>query len=66
MCGSDRHLPDAYLTAQQVASLTGFTEKALRTMRGRRIGPPYFKVGRHVRYRSDDVRRWIEAGGHAS
>lgn len=53
----------AYLTPKQVAYLTGFTEKALSAMRDRRTGPPYYKQGRSVRYRTDDVRSWIEAGG---
>lgn len=55
-----------YLTSQQVASLTGFSLKALEAMRYKRTGPPYFKVGPKVRYRADDVRAWVERGGRVS
>jgi len=52
-----------YLTANQVAQMTGFSPKGLENMRARRVGPPFIKVGTSVRYRADDVRAWIEAGG---
>ena len=51
-----------YLTPYQVAQMSGFTPKALETMRALRKGPPYFKVGRRVRYRASDIRAWIEGG----
>jgi len=51
-----------YLTAQQVAQMTGFSLKSLEAMRHKRNGPPYLKVGTRVRYRADDVRAWIEKG----
>jgi predicted DNA-binding transcriptional regulator AlpA len=52
-----------YLTAEQVAQLTGFSSKALEAFRSKRQGPLYLKVGHNVRYRADDVRAWVEAGG---
>lgn len=54
-----------YLTAFQVAQLTGFTPKGLETMRAKRLGPPYMKIGTSVRYRAADVRAWMDAGGDA-
>ena len=51
-----------YLTARQVSKMTGFSMKALETMRHRRRGPRYFKVGVLVRYRAGDIRAWIEQG----
>ncbi|OJY64322.1 MAG: hypothetical protein BGP16_00645 [Sphingobium sp. 66-54] len=54
-----------YLTAFQVAQLTGFTPKGLENMRAKRIGPPFMKVGNSVRYRVADVRAWMDAGGDA-
>lgn len=54
-----------YLTAFQVAQLAGFTPKGLETMRAKRLGPPYMKVGNSVRYRAADVRAWMDAGGDA-
>jgi len=52
-----------YLTTKQVAQITGFTEKALGSMRNRHEGPRYFKVGRLVRYRVEDIKLWVEQGG---
>jgi len=54
-----------YLTAFQVAQLTGFTPKGLETMRAKRKGPQFMKVGTSVRYRAADVRQWMDAGGDA-
>ena len=55
-----------YLTAEQVSQMTGFSLKALETMRHRRNGPAFLRVGiRGVRYRVCDVRAWIEQGGTA-
>jgi len=54
-----------YLTSFQVAQLTGFTPKGLETMRAKRTGPKYMKVGTSVRYRAADVRAWMDAGGDA-
>lgn len=31
----------------------------LRQWRYHRTGPPYFKVGRHVRYTREEVDRWL-------
>ncbi len=28
--------------------------------RNRRVGPPGFRVGKHVRFRWTDIERWIE------
>jgi hypothetical protein len=55
-----------YLTAQQAAALTGYTVKALERYRQQAgKGPRFYKVGTSIRYRADDLRSWIEAGGPA-
>lgn len=54
-----------YLTAEQVAQMTGFSTKALEAYRAKRLGPPFLKVGYSIRYRAEDVRAWVEAGGAA-
>ena len=51
-----------YLTAEQVAQMTGFSTKSLEAYRAKRQGPPFLKIGHSVRYRADDVRAWVEAG----
>lgn len=50
-----------YLSARQVAQLTGFSAKILETYRAQKRGPKYFKVGTNIRYRVADVREWMEA-----
>lgn len=50
----------AYLTPAAAARYTGFTARALETLRHRGQGPRFFKVGRQERYRVADLRAWIE------
>lgn len=49
-----------YLTPAQAALLSGFSIRALESLRSRGIGPRYFRVGRSIRYRVDDLRIWVE------
>lgn len=58
-------LAPEYISARQVAQLTGISPKALERMRGVREGIPYYKpFGKHrVLYRLADVRAYIERGG---
>ncbi len=51
-----------YLTTDDAAKMTRFTRKTLESMRSRQMGPEYIKLGNTVRYRSADVRRWMENG----
>lgn len=51
-----------YLSADQVAQMTGFSPKWLEARRADRTGPPYIKIGHNVRYRTADVRAFMEAG----
>ena len=51
-----------YLDSEQAAALTGFTPKALERMRHRDEGPPFYRIGKSVRYRVEDLRAWMEAG----
>lgn len=50
-----------YLKTVQVAEITGFSQATLETFRAKRMGPPFYKQGYNVRYRSDEVRAWMEA-----
>jgi excisionase family DNA binding protein len=50
-----------YMTAAQVAKMTGLSAKTLERMRAQRRGPPYYKIGRAVRYLRAEVRAWMEA-----
>lgn len=49
------------MTAEQVATLLGFTENYLAVMRMQKRGPSFIKFGRAVRYRPEDVQAWLAA-----
>jgi predicted DNA-binding transcriptional regulator AlpA len=52
-----------YLSPKQVSQLTSISVKTLEAMRGVRKGPPYYKIGGRVRYKLQDVRKYIESSG---
>lgn len=49
------------LKQKEVATWTGMSEAWLEQSRFKGIGIPYIKIGRAVRYRTEDVQRWIES-----
>ena len=52
-----------YLREREVSEITGLALPTLRNYRFQGIGPDYVKAGeRAVRYRLDDVIRYMEAG----
>ncbi len=53
--------------AELAAYLGGdITEVTLSHWRHRKTGPPFVKTGHFVRYRPEDVREWLAAGGRDS
>lgn len=56
-------IPREYLSPRQFFQLAGVSVKSQEAMRSLRKGPPYYKVGGRVRYKLQDIRDWIEAGG---
>ena len=51
-----------YLSADQVAQMTGFSPKWLEARRADRTGPPDIKIGHNVRYCTTDLRAFMAAG----
>jgi predicted DNA-binding transcriptional regulator AlpA len=54
------------LNEHDVARITGLSVASVRRWRLLRQGPKYLKLGAAVRYRSEDIRTWLEsrpAGG---
>lgn len=49
------------MTRAEVAHLLGVEEKTLANWRSRSYGPRGFRVGKAVRYRADEVDRWLAA-----
>lgn len=56
-CQTPRHDED-FLTPVEVAETLTVPERTLADWRYKQTGPPYLKVGKHVRYTWGDLRRW--------
>jgi len=52
---------DRLLTQAQVAEWTGMSAAWFEMNRFKGVGIPYVKMGRAIRYKTSDVRRWIES-----
>lgn len=52
---------DKLLTRPEVAERYGISRRYLEIAVVRGEGPPLIRIGRAVRYRSSDVKAWIEA-----
>ena len=50
-------------TTAQVADYLSVPITTLHAWRSRKIGPAASRVGKHLRYRWDDVDAWIDAHG---
>lgn len=49
------------MSNRQAAQFVGLTESTLNRFRVTGGGPPYFKVGRYVRYDEDDLQVWMKS-----
>lgn len=49
------------LTEDQVAEAIAVPVKTVRRWRAEATGPRYVKAGRAVRYRPEDLARWLDA-----
>lgn len=59
--GGEHEVPrDRLLTSTEVAEFLDVPVNSLKMWRYRRTGPPWLKVGRHVRYRRGDLERWLD------
>jgi predicted DNA-binding transcriptional regulator AlpA len=50
-----------YLDTRQAADLLGKSQAWLARERWAGSGPPFYKLGRHVRYLKSDLIAWVEA-----
>ncbi|ADK83488.1 DNA binding domain protein, excisionase family [Desulfarculus baarsii DSM 2075] len=53
--------PVVFLATPQAAELLGISRKTLEKWRLVGGGPSYCKVGRLVRYTSDDLQAWLDS-----
>lgn len=49
------------LTAKEVASVYGINEGSLANLRWLKQGPKYYRCGRRILYRPEDVEKWLFA-----
>lgn len=63
MTTTNDDIDDATLlwTSAETARRIGWSEVWLREQRAKGKGPAFFRVGKTVRYRREDVVAWIEA-----
>lgn len=52
-------LPDRYLTPTDVSEILGVPVETLYQWRRKRIGPPAFRIGRHLRYDPVRLATWV-------
>jgi predicted DNA-binding transcriptional regulator AlpA len=52
---------EALLNEHDVARITGLSLASIRRWRLLRQGPRYLKIGAAVRYRPDDLAKWLES-----
>lgn len=50
-----------YLCDTQVAERLGISRVTVQKWRQRRIGPPYIKLGKTVRYEAAQLEAWIKS-----
>jgi predicted DNA-binding transcriptional regulator AlpA len=54
------------ISEKELALLTGRSVDTIQKDRLRGFGPPYFKIGRLVRYRPSAVQAWLDAQSRRS
>jgi hypothetical protein len=57
-----KHSP--YLNTAQAAHYLGISERTLKLMRGKGIGPPFCRFGRSIRYHIDKLKAWSQTMEH--
>lgn len=53
-------LDDSLMTVEDVAAYLAVSRATVYGWRGKHYGPPAMRVGGGVRYRRDEVDRWLE------
>lgn len=52
------------LTTDQVAEILQTSDRTVIRWRNERIGPPWCRFGRQIRYRRQSLERWISESEH--
>lgn len=54
-----RLFPDGRMTAQDAAAYCGLSYKSMALQRSQGIGAPFYKAGKFVFYKRDDLDEWM-------
>ncbi|MDQ0583453.1 helix-turn-helix domain-containing protein [Streptomyces rishiriensis] len=54
-----RGIPDRYLTPDDIAEIFDVPKETVYQWRKKRIGPPGFRIGKHLRYDPADVHAYV-------
>lgn len=49
------------LSTAEVAFIMGRPPQTVKEWRQRKVGPPYFRLGRVIMYRRSDFQHWLES-----
>ncbi len=49
-----------FLNTDQAAFYIGLSRRTLEKMRSQKVGPPFRRHGRYIRYHIDDLDRWSQ------
>ena len=53
-------LLERYLSPKQVETMFNLPVTSLEKWRSLKMGPPYMKCGKHIRYNPEEVEKWME------
>lgn len=48
------------LKSQEAAEILGISDSTLRKWRSKEVGPPYFKIGKTVKYYTKDLSNFLD------
>ncbi|MBN9216054.1 MAG: excisionase [Microbacterium sp. SCN 70-200] len=63
--GASGIAPPDFKTQAEIADIIKVPERTLEDWRLNHVGPPYMKLGRHVRYDLSEVFAWAREQRHA-
>ena len=54
--------PDGFITTKEAASFTTLAVGSLANLRVQGLGPKFYKIGKRVVYRRDELAEWVANG----
>jgi excisionase family DNA binding protein len=61
MAAETRHRQEDHLwSTEELAQFLGVPLKTIYAWRHRNLGPPAYRLGKHLRFRREDVEAWLQ------